>query len=100
MKQEHSPEQNEIIFYSTPDGMVRIEVFFQSETFWLSQKKIADLFGVDTRTINEHLQSIYKSHELQREATIWKIRIVQKREVVRWREKWILQSRCDHSCRI
>lgn len=75
---DNTPKESEIIFYSTPDGAVHIEVFFQNETFWLSQKKMADLFGVDVRTINEHLQNIYNSNELQREATIRKIRIVQK----------------------
>ena len=54
--------------------------------FWLTQKRMAELFGVDVRTINEHLQNIYYSNELQKEATIRKIRIVQpegKREVSR-----------------
>lgn len=75
---DNTPQENDIIFYSTPDGVVHIEVFFQNETFWLSQKKMAELFGVDVRTINEHLQNIYTTNELQREATIRKIRIVQK----------------------
>ena len=78
MSNELIPQENEIIFYTTPDGAVHIEVFFQNESFWLSQKKMAELFGVDVRTINEHLQNIYNSNELQREATIRKIRIVQK----------------------
>ncbi|MBS1937789.1 MAG: cell filamentation protein Fic, partial [Bacteroidetes bacterium] len=41
-----------IIFYTTPQGEVRIEVYFEDETFWLSQKKIAELFGVEVNTIN------------------------------------------------
>jgi hypothetical protein len=59
---------------------------YSVETFWLSQKKMADLFGVDVRTINEHLQNIFTSQELQRDATIRKFRIVQQegsREVAR-----------------
>ncbi len=68
---------NDIIFYSTPDGDVRVEVLFQDESFWLSQKKLADLFGVEVNTINYHLKEIYKSKELQETATIRKIRIVQ-----------------------
>lgn len=78
MSSDLSPQENEIIFYTTADGAVRVEVFFQNETFWLSQKKMAELFGVDVRTVNEHLQNIYSSHELERESTIRKIRIVQK----------------------
>lgn len=73
-----APQQNEILFYSTPDGGVHVEVFFREESFWLSQKKMAELFGVDVRTVNEHLQNIFSTNELQRESTIRKIRIVQK----------------------
>ena len=71
-------DESEIILYTTPDGAVHIEVFFQNESFWLSQKKMAELFGVDTRTANEHLQNIYDTKELEKHSTIRKIRIVQK----------------------
>lgn len=81
MSDEQNPQANDIIFYTTPDGQVNIEVFFLGETFWLSQKKMSDLFGVDVRTINEHLQNIYKTSELEREPTIRKIRIVQREGV-------------------
>lgn len=77
---------SDIIFYTTPQGEVRIEVFFEDETFWLSQKKIAELFDVEVNTINYHLKEIYNSTELQEVATIRKIRIVQlegNREVAR-----------------
>ena len=70
-------ENYQIIFYSTPQGNVKVEVFFEEETFWLSQKRIADLFSVDVRTINEHLQNIYTTGELQKDSTIRKFRIVQ-----------------------
>lgn len=78
MSKELTPQGNEIIFYTTPDGAVHVEVFFQNETFWLSQKKMAELFGVDVRTVNEHLKNIFKTNELSEDATIRKIRIVQK----------------------
>jgi len=78
MAEDNIPQNNEIIFYATPEGDIKIEVFFNDETFWLSQKKMAELFGIDVRTVNEHLQNIYKTNELDREATIRKIRIVQK----------------------
>ncbi|MBI4945412.1 MAG: virulence RhuM family protein [Bacteroidetes bacterium] len=71
-------ENNQLIFYSTPEGNVKVEVVFESETFWLSQKRIADLFSVDVRTINEHLRNIYASGELQKDSTIRNFRIVQK----------------------
>lgn len=59
-----SPQSNELIFYSSPEGDIRVEVFFQEETFWLNQKKMAELFGVESNTITYHLKEIYQSGEL------------------------------------
>lgn len=53
-------------------------MFFEDETFWLSQKKMAELFGVNVRTINEHLQNIFITGELTVDATVRKFRIVQQ----------------------
>jgi hypothetical protein len=86
MSKELIPQESEAIFYTTPDGAVHIEVFFQNETFWLSQKKMAELFGVESHTITYHLKEIFQSGELQQEPTTRKIRVVQKegrREVAR-----------------
>jgi len=74
MSKEPTPQSNELIFYSSPDGDVRVEVFFQEETFWLSQKKMAELFGVDVRTVSEHLQNIFKTKELEEDSVIRKFR--------------------------
>lgn len=74
MSNEPTPQENDIIFYTTPGGQVNIEVFFLGETFWLSQKKMSDLFGVDVRTISEHLQNIFKTNELEEDTVIRKIR--------------------------
>ena len=74
---EQAPMHNEIILYATPDGNVRVEVLFESESFWLTQKKMAELFGVESHTITYHLQEIYKSNELNSVATTRKIRVVQ-----------------------
>jgi hypothetical protein len=77
---------SEIILYSTPQGEIKIEVFLQDETVWLTQRAMGELFGVSKKTISEHLGNIYKSNELQREATVRKIRTVQnegEREVAR-----------------
>ena len=65
----------DIIFYTTPQGNVNIEVFFEDETFWLTQKKMAELFGVEVPTINYHLKEVFQSAELQKETVIRKIRI-------------------------
>jgi hypothetical protein len=78
MAEPEKPSGGELILYQTQEGTVRIEVLFESETFWLNQKKIAELFGVDLRTISYHLGEIYTSGELSQEATLQKIWRVQK----------------------
>lgn len=70
-------KESEIILYTTPQGEVKIDIRFEDETFWLSQKKMAALFGVDVRTVNEHLKNIFESGELEKDSTIRKFRIVQ-----------------------
>ncbi len=75
-----------VILYKTSNDKVKIEVVFNNETFWLSQKRMAELFGVDLTTINYHLKEIFASGELIENATIGKIPIVQlegEREVTR-----------------
>lgn len=67
-------ENNQLIFYSTPQGHIKVEVIFESETFWLSQKRMAELFGVDVRTVNEHLKNIFKTGELTEGSVIWNFR--------------------------
>ena len=66
-----------ILLYKTAQGETRIEVIFNNETFWMSQKKMAALFGVDVRTISYHIGQIYETGELDKTATIRKIGIVQ-----------------------
>ncbi len=70
------PTRGELIFYESPEGKVRVEVHHEDETFWLSQRQMADLFGVDVRTINHHLKQIFETGELREEATIRNYRIV------------------------
>lgn len=79
-------QETQIVFYASPDGQVKIDVFLRDETVWLTQKKMADLFGVEVNTINYHVKEVFKSGELIEKATIRKFRIVQKegsREVER-----------------
>lgn len=64
-----------ILLYRTAQAEARIEVIFNSETFWMSQKRIADLYNVDVSTINYHLKEIFKSGELSENAVIRKIPI-------------------------
>lgn len=70
--------QKPILLYQTADTNINVEVTYIDENFWLTQKAIAELFGVDVRTVNEHLQNIFNSEELEKIATNRKIRIVQK----------------------
>jgi hypothetical protein len=68
------------------DGELELKTSIDSETIWLTQKQIAELFDKDIRTINEHIKFIYKEEELIENSTIRNFRIVQKegnREVAR-----------------
>lgn len=64
-----------ILLYKTAQGETRIEVIFNSETFWMSQKRMADLYNVDVSTINYHLKEVFKSGELNENSVIRKIPI-------------------------
>ena len=66
-----------IILYETPQGKISVSVRFEDETFWLTQKAMAELFGVESHTITYHLKEIYKTGELDEMATTRKIRVVQ-----------------------
>lgn len=78
MKKLISSEKNSFVLYTTPSGDIRLEVFLQDETLWLTQKMMAALFEVDTRTVNEHLKNIFKSAELIENSVIRNIRITAK----------------------
>lgn len=83
---ENAPQFNDILLYSAPTGDIKIEVIFEGETFWLSQRKMAELFRVESHTVTYHLKEIFKSGELEEMATARKFRVVQtegNREVSR-----------------
>ncbi|UUX93284.1 hypothetical protein [Methanoplanus endosymbiosus] len=67
----------EFLIFTAEGGEESIEVRYEDETIWLSQKMMAVLFDVNVRTINEHLKNIYASGELSHKATIRNFRIVQ-----------------------
>lgn len=76
----------EFLLYTAPDGEIKVEIVFHDEDVWLTQKRMAELFGVEVNTINYHLKEIFKSGELGEKATIRNFRTVQKegdREVSR-----------------
>ena len=66
---------SEVILYTTPKGAIKIEILFENETFWLTQKKLSELFSVEVNTINYHLKEIFKTKELEENSVIRKIRI-------------------------
>ena len=68
----------DIVLYQNETGDKKIEVLYDNEDFWLTQKTMSDLFSVKVNTINYHLKEIFNSKELDENSTIRKIRIVQK----------------------
>ncbi len=85
----------EFLLYAAPDGAVKVRVLFRDETAWLTQKTLAELFGVNVPAINKHLTNIFESEELSRSATISKMEIVQPeggREVTREVELYNLDA--------
>ena len=57
-------EKDQFLLYTAPDGAVRIDVFLKDETLWLTQKALAELFGIDRTVITKHLRNIFSSEEL------------------------------------
>jgi len=72
-------QQNDIIFYTSSTGNVKIKVIFNDETFWLTQKSMAELFGVKVPAISKHLSNIYTEGELLSSTTISKMETVVNR---------------------
>ena len=64
----------EFLIFTSQAGENAIEVRIEDETVWLTQKLIAELFGVDVRTISEHINNIFDSHELVPDSVIRKFR--------------------------
>ena len=71
-------EISNFILYTTPNGEVHLDILLQDENLWLTQKGIAELFGVTRSTVSEHLANIYNDGELEKMATVRKFRTVQK----------------------
>lgn len=67
----------ELILYTSVEGNVKVEVTYSEGSFWLSQRAMSTLFGVEIPAINKHLTHIYETKELNQDATISKMEIVQ-----------------------
>ncbi len=87
--------KTEIILYRTSNGEIRIDTVFRDETIWLTQAKMAELFGVNVPAISKHLNNIFEEGELQKKATVSKMETVQQegnRQVSRNRDFYNLDA--------
>lgn len=71
-----SEPSGEVVVYEAPDGGPRVDVVVQDETVWLTQRQMAELFGVAVPTLSEHISNAYAEGELAQEATLRESRIV------------------------
>jgi hypothetical protein len=71
-------QKNNFVLYTDDNGEIKVEVFLQDETLWLTQKAMAELFGVGVPAVAKHLANIYESGELEQDATVSILEIVQK----------------------
>jgi hypothetical protein len=71
MKNENN---SQIVLYIDTSGQMKVEMFLYGETAWLTQKRMAEIFDVDIRTISEHFQNIFKTAELNGDSVIRKFR--------------------------
>lgn len=75
---DKNKSKGEIIIYTSEDGKISLDTKLENNTIWLTQKDMAELFGVKTPAINKHLNNIYQEGELSQDATISILEIVQK----------------------
>lgn len=88
-------QTTEFLLYTAPNGAIKVEVLLSHDTIWLTQKRMAELFGVGVAAISKHLENIYESGELQREATVSVLETVQQegaRQVARKLEYYNLDA--------
>ena len=71
-------EISNFILYTTPNGDVQLDILLQDENLWLTQKGLAELFGVERSVITKHLKNIYDSGELDKVSTCAKFAQVQQ----------------------
>ena len=67
----------QFLIYNTPREDIKVNVVMRDETIWLTQRAMAELFGVQIPAINKHLKNIFEEGELNKETTISKMEIVQ-----------------------
>ncbi len=62
------------ILYTSKTGDIKVNIFLENETIWLTQKSIGELFGKSKSTISEHLKNIFKEGELDENSVVRKFR--------------------------
>ena len=72
-------KNGEILLYSYEGSKTYVDVYFQDETFWLTQAGMAELFDVNVPAISKHLKNIFDEEELDRNATVSKKETVEKK---------------------
>ncbi len=70
MKKELAPKQSQFLFYTAPDGDIKIDVFFEGETVWLSQQLMAELFQTTKQNISLHIKNIFDEGELSEDSVV------------------------------
>lgn len=65
-----SEPQNNFLLYTAPSGEIRVQVYLQDETVWLTQKAMGELFGVNVPAISKHLRNIFEEGELEEKAVV------------------------------
>ena len=78
MKNIRTMSESRTGIYQSEDGQTKVSVKFDTETVWLSQKQMSQLFDKDTDTIGLHLRNIYKSGELDEFSTTGNSSVVQE----------------------
>ncbi len=69
-KKADSSNNDKFLLYHTADGSVKVEVLYKEESVWLTQKALAELFGVKVPAVNKHLKNIFETGELSEDSVI------------------------------
>ncbi|NQV18792.1 MAG: hypothetical protein HQ534_09645 [Armatimonadetes bacterium] len=69
--------QSNFLLYTSQTSNINIDVVLADETVWLTQKAMGELFGVNVPAISKHLNNIYESGELEKDATVSILETVQ-----------------------
>ena len=74
-KHEQQKNEQELVIYRGPKGVVKLRAQFERETMWATQAEIAILFGVERSVITKHLKGVFESKELSEKSNVQKMHI-------------------------